>query len=242
LSVREIVLDTETTGLDPLNGDRVVEIACVELANYIPSGRSWHSYLNPQRDMPEAAFRIHGLSAQFLSDKPLFADIAAEFLAFIDGAQVVIHNAAFDLAFLNAELVRAGMAPLSGDRVVDTLSIARRKHPGAQNSLDALCRRYQIDLSARERHSAVVDCELLARVYLELTGRRQAKLELGVAEAIPAGTAGERAGVQARPQPLPARLTPEDAAAHAAFVAGLGANAPWARLLKGGAGEDDAAA
>ncbi len=225
--MREVVLDTETTGLDPATGDRVVEIACIELLNYIPTGRNWHCYLNPERDMPQAAFNVHGLSAEFLADKPLFAAIADDFLSFIEGARIIIHNAAFDVAFLNSELKRIERPLLTGDRVVDTLSLARRKHPGAPNSLDALCRRYQIDLSSRSKHGALVDCELLAQVYVELTGRRQAKLEFAVGVTAAAGVETEAGMSHQRPLPLPARISADERAAHAAFVAGLGQEAIW---------------
>ena len=162
--MREIVFDTETTGLDPLLGDRLVEIGCVELLNRFPTGKTFHFYFNPQREMPEAAFKVHGLSAQFLLDKPLFADKAEELITFLGDAQLVAHNAMFDLAFLNAELERAGHAPVSRERVVDTLLIARRKHPGAANRLDDLCLRYAVDNSRRTKHGALLDAELLAEV------------------------------------------------------------------------------
>ncbi|MFJ5488482.1 DNA polymerase III subunit epsilon, partial [Hansschlegelia beijingensis] len=176
--MREIVLDTETTGLDPLTGDRVVEIGCVELLNRIPTGATFHVYLNPERDMPEEAFRVHGLSAEFLSDKPRFADVADDFLAFVAEGALVIHNASFDMAFLDAELKRLGRAPIGRERVVDTLMLARRKNPGGANSLDALCQRYGIDNSRRTKHGALLDSEILAEVYLELLGGRQASLGL----------------------------------------------------------------
>lgn len=228
--MREVVLDTETTGLDAANGDRVVEIACLELLNYIPTGREWHCYLNPERDMPEAAFNVHGLSSEFLADKPLFADRAEDFLSFVEGARIIIHNAAFDVAFLNAELKRVGRPPLTGERIVDTLSLARRKHPGAPASLDALCKRYQIDLSSRTKHGALIDCELLAQIYVELTGRRQAKLELAVGTNASRGAETGAATVRVRPRALPPRLTAEEAAAHAAFVECLGADAVWIKF------------
>ncbi|MGD9868469.1 MAG: DNA polymerase III subunit epsilon, partial [Hyphomicrobiales bacterium] len=176
--MREIVLDTETTGLDPATGDRIVEVGCVELVNHIPTGRVWHQYLNPERDMPEAAFKVHGLSSEFLKDKPLFAAVAKDFVDFIEDARLVIHNASFDIGFINSELARCELAPVGFERVVDTLALARRKHPGAQNSLDALCRRYQVDSSARRKHGALLDAELLAEVYIELIGGHQARLEL----------------------------------------------------------------
>lgn len=176
--MREIVLDTETTGLDPLTGDRLVEIGCVELLNSIPSGNTYHAYINPERDMPVEAFRVHGLSEEFLRDKPKFPEIAQEFLAFISDSNLVIHNAEFDLKFINYELNQIGLDPILKDRVVDTLSIARRKHPGSPNSLDALCSRYRIDNSRRTKHGALLDSEILAEVYIELLGGRQAALVL----------------------------------------------------------------
>ena len=226
--MREIVLDTETTGLDPLTGDRLVEIGCIELANHIPTGRIWHEYFNPERDMPDAAYRVHGLSSEFLSDKPLFAELAEAFLEFVDGARLVIHNAEFDIGFLNAELARLQRPPLPGDVVVDTLTMARRKHPSAGNSLDALCRRYGIDNSARTRHGALLDAELLAEVYLELLGGRQANLTLtGLESDEPALAVAQRPA--ARPQALPARIEAGEAAAHRGAVEALGANAIWSR-------------
>ncbi len=176
--VREIVLDTETTGLDPISGDRVVEIGCVELLNSIPSGETFHRYIDPERDVPAEAFKVHGLSREFLSDKPKFAEIAEEFIAFIGDSKLVIHNAEFDMKFLNAELRRLNRPVLGNDRALDTLMIARRKHPGGPNSLDALCTRYGIDNSRRTKHGALVDSEILAEVYLELSGGRQAALQL----------------------------------------------------------------
>ncbi|MDF2997994.1 MAG: dnaQ [Xanthobacteraceae bacterium] len=224
--MREIVLDTETTGLDPLRGDRLVEIGCVEMLNRIPTGQSFHVYINPERDMPVEAFNVHGLSAEFLSDKPLFAAIADEFLAFIADSPLVIHNASFDVGFLNAELARLGRVALGFDRVVDTLALARRRHPGGPNRLDDLCGRYGIDLSRRTKHGALLDSELLAEVYAELAGGRQAALVLDTAEANAARLAGN-AAVRQRPVPLPPRISPDEAAAHAAFVASLGEGALW---------------
>ena len=176
--MREIVLDTETTGLDPKSGDRLVEIGCVELDNHLPTGRTYHQYVNPERDMPEEAFRVHGLSEAFLAKHPVFADIADAFLEFIGDAVLVIHNASFDLGFINAELQRLGRASVESRRAIDTVQIARGKYPGAQASLDALCRRFEIDLSARTKHGALLDAELLADVYLELVGGRQPVFEL----------------------------------------------------------------
>ena len=176
--MREIVVDTETTGLDPSAGHRVVELACLELVNRVPSGERFQTYLNPDRDMPEEAFKVHGLSQEFLAGHPRFAEVAEDFLAFIADTPLVIHNAEFDLRFLNAELERAGLVRLDGGRAVDTVALARRRFPGAQVNLDALCRRFEIDNSARSLHGALLDCELLAEVYLELSGGRQPGLEL----------------------------------------------------------------
>lgn len=178
MALREIALDTETTGLDPRAGHRLVELACLELVDHVPSGRSLHKYINPERDMPSEAEAIHGLSTGFLADQPVFADIADEFLDFIAADRLIIHNAEFDIRFLNAELTRLDRPVLSIARAIDTVQLARRKFPGAQVNLDALCRRFGIDLSGREKHGALIDTELLARVYLELIGGRQAKLAL----------------------------------------------------------------
>lgn len=213
--MREIVLDTETTGFDPAAGHRIVEIGCVELEDWLPTGRSFHAYLNPERDMPEDAERIHGLSAAFLADKPIFSAIAQEFIDFIADAPLVIHNAGFDMAFLNAELERAGHAPLSLERAIDTVRMARQKFPGQKASLDELCKRFGIDLSLRTKHGALLDAELLAQVYLELRGGRQAGLTLAEAreDSVPLPS---MAGI--RP-PRPHAPTPEELAAHAAFIA-----------------------
>ncbi|WP_036260886.1 DNA polymerase III subunit epsilon [Methylocapsa aurea] len=224
--MREIVLDTETTGLDPAHGHRIVEIGCVELLNAIPTGQNFHVYLDPQRDMPDEAFRVHGLSSEFLAGKPLFSAVSAEFLAFIADGKIVAHNAEFDMRFINAELGLLKVAPIGSDRVIDTLALARRKYPGAANSLDALCARYGIDVSRRTKHGALLDAEILAEVYAELTGGRQAALVFGAGVR----AAGTEAGLllTERPQPCPAALTAEELAAHQAFVAGLGANPVWA--------------
>jgi DNA polymerase-3 subunit epsilon len=216
--MREIVLDTETTGLDPANGHRIVEVACLELLNHIPTGRNYQSYVNPERDVPADAAAVHGLSAEFLSDKPRFAEIADELLRFIADAPLVMHNAEFDVRFLNAEFQRLARPPLPGERIVDTLQIARQKFPGAPASLDALCRRFAIDNSARAKHGALLDTELLADVYLELIGGRQAGLELtAAARATAALATGGRTPRAARPHaPTGAEL-----AAHATLVAKL---------------------
>src|SRR5215813_4970442 len=216
--MREIVLDTETTGLDPTSGHRIVEIACFELINHIPTGRSYQRYINPERDIPADAIAVHGLTVEFLTDKPRFAEIADELLAFIADAPLVIHNSEFDVRFLNAEFHRLERVPLDGNRIVDTLQIARQKFPGAPASLDALCRRFGIDNSARGKHGALLDTELLADVYLELIGGRQAGLELltDTGATMVLATAG-RVPRAARPHvPLEAELV-----AHAALVAKL---------------------
>ena len=217
--MREIVLDTETTGVEALKGDRIVEIGCVELVNHCPTGRTYHVYINPERDMPEGAFKVHGLSAAFLSDKPVFAAIASEFAAFIADAKLVIHNAAFDVGFINMEFGRLGLPAIVPALVVDTLSMARRKHPGASNSLDALCSRYGIDNSRRTKHGALLDSEILAEVYIELIGGKQTSLGFGSAAAGKAG-AGFAVAIErpVRQRVLASRRTPEERAAHEAFV------------------------
>ena len=225
--MREIVFDTETTGLDPYQGHRLIEIGCIELVNRIPSGQTFHRYLNPERDVPAEAVAIHGINADQLKDKPLFAEIADDLLEFIADAPLVAHNATFDLGFLNAELERAGKALLARERLIDTLLLARRKHPGVSNRLDDLCQRYGIDLSRRVKHGALLDAELLAEVYLELIGARQA--QLGLVEAGNGGR-GARTGIVAvrvRPAPLAPRLSADEQEAHAAFIASLGAGALW---------------
>lgn len=215
--MREIVLDTETTGLDPQAGHRLVEIGCIELMNHIPTGTSKQWYVNPQRDMPEEAFRVHGLSAEFLAKHPTFDAIADEFLAFIGDAPLVIHNASFDMKFVNAELDLAGRPTVPFARAVDTVAMARQKFPGARASLDALCQRFGIDLSGREKHGALLDATLLAEVYLELMGGRQAGLELAAQSAIAVAAETQ---VLVRP-PRPHAPTEAEAAAHAAFIARL---------------------
>lgn len=224
--MREIILDTETTGLDPAAGHRVVEIGCVEAFNHIPTGESWHCYINPERDMPEEAFRIHGLSTAFLADHRVFADIVDDFLGFIGDDNLVIHNASFDMRFLNAELGLLDRPPLDRDRAIDTVTLARRRYPGAQVSLDALCRRFEIDLSARDKHGALLDAELLADVYLELRGGRQPNLALaGVPVARNAAeVALSRPARKARPHG-PSNM---EAAAHAELIAAL-VDPVWSR-------------
>jgi DNA polymerase-3 subunit epsilon len=243
--MREIVLDTETTGLDPYQGHRLIEIACVEIVNRIPSGQTFHRYINPQRDVPAEAFAIHGLSTEFLKDKPLFAEIAAEFAAFIGDAPLVIHNAAFDIGFINAELERAGHPLVSRDRLVDTLLLARRKYPGGQNRLDDLCSRFGIDNSHRTKHGALLDAELLAEVYLELVEARQAQLGLA-AVATPSASQARSGAARQRPTPLRSRVTEAERTAHLAFVETLGPHPIWrdylaAAVVDGQSGERAAA-
>lgn len=226
--IREIILDTETTGLNPASGDRVVEIGAVELLNHLPTGRTFHVYINPERDMPAEAEAVHGLSSAFLKDKPVFGQIAQDFVDFIGDATLVIHNASFDMGFLNAELGFLKRPFIPPEQVIDTLHLARMKHPGAQNSLDALCRRYGIDNSKRTKHGALLDSELLAEVYLELIGGRQTALVLD--------TQVRRKTVEltvtghvnmTRPSPLPPRLTAGEREAHQLFVKQLGEHALW---------------
>lgn len=233
--MREIILDTETTGLDPKSGDRLVEVGCVELLNRIPTGREFHRYINPERDVPAEAVAVHGLSGTFLEDKPLFAHVAGEFLEFIGEDSLIIHNANFDIGFLNAELGRISLPAITMDRVTCTLQLARRRHPAGPNNLDALCRRYGIDISKRTKHGALKDSLLLAEVYIELLGSRQAALGLAVGAA--GGSemgAARRRTVKQRSTPLKSRLTVEAEAEHRAFVETLGADALWHRYLGAG--------
>ncbi len=230
--MREIVLDTETTGMEPGEGHRIVEIGAIELVNHMPTGRVFHQYVNPDRPMPPEAFAVHGISDEFLRDKPRFAQIAESFVTFIGvDARLVIHNASFDMKFLNAELGRAGHPPIAGDRALDTLALARRRFPGSPASLDALCRRFGVDNSSRDKHGALLDSELLAEVYLELIGGRQP--DFGLAEA-PLRQQAEETGATdwrppPRPRPLPPRLNEAEAAAHREFVASMGEKAIWLR-------------
>jgi DNA polymerase-3 subunit epsilon len=226
--MREIVLDTETTGLDPFQGHRVVEIGCVELLNRIPTGNTFHCYLNPERDMPAEAFNVHGLSSEFLSDKPLFEAVADDFLTFLGDSVLIAHNASFDFGFLCAELERAKREVLTRDRVIDTIALARRKHSAGPYSLDALCARYGIDNSRRTKHGALLDAEILAEVYLELIGARQASLIL--LDNLN-GRIGKRVAASQRPIALPVRITDADIAAHRDFVATLGDTPLWRQYL-----------
>ncbi len=228
--MREIVLDTETTGLDPATGDRIVEIACVEILNTVPTGETFHVYIDPQRDMPEEAFRVHGLSAEFLTGKPLFDQVVNEFLTFIGDAPLVIHNAEFDMKFINAELIRSNRAPISMERVIDTLTLARRKHPGSPNSLDALCARYRIDNSRRTKHGALLDSELLAEVYVELTGGRQSALVLASESRIVEQT--EAISVAPRSEPMGSLMAAGEENAHRAFIGKMGEKALWLKYLQ----------
>jgi DNA polymerase-3 subunit epsilon len=233
--MREIILDTETTGLNPQGGDRLIEIGCIELINRIPSGREFHCFINPERDVPAEAQAVHGLSTDFLKDKPLFAQVAGDFLAFIGEDGLVIHNAAFDVGFLNFELGRLSLGTIAMDRVTCTLQLARRRHPAGPNNLDALCKRYGIDNSKRTKHGALVDSLLLAEVYIELLGVRQAAfIDFAAANGSPLGAELaplQRGKATQRPMPLAPRLTAEDAQAHAVFVEKLGTKAIWRRFM-----------
>jgi DNA polymerase III subunit epsilon len=228
--IREIVLDTETTGLSPRDGHRIVEIGAVELINHMPSGQSFHVYLDPQRDMPKEAEAVHGLSAAFLKGKPLFGAVVDDFLSFIADSVMIIHNASFDMTFINAELKSVGKPAINMNQVVDTLAIAKQKFPMASNSLDALCKRFGIDLSRRKKHGALLDSELLAEVYLELIGGRQTAFGLATPTTIKRAT--EVAGgtiARARPLSLQSRLSETERAAHAALVIALGEKSLWPR-------------
>ena len=230
--MREIVLDTETTGLDPLRGDRLVEIGCVEIFNRMPTGQTFHRYINPQRDMPKEAFDVHGLSSEFLADKPLFSGIADDFLAFVGDSPLVIHNASFDIGFINAELEKVSRAPIPRERLVDTLLLARRKHPGVSNRLDDLCSRYAIDNSRRTRHGALLDAELLAEVYIDLIGARQSQLVLADKVEMHSGAQTDAPRRQ-RTEPLAPRITPAELDAHHAFLATLGEKVVWGEFTAG---------
>ncbi|MBB5514482.1 DNA polymerase-3 subunit epsilon [Rubricella aquisinus] len=226
--MREIVWDTETTGFKPEEGHRLVEIGAIELVNHLPTENVFHEYINPERDIPEEAFNVHGLSIDFLKDKPVFAQIAQKFVDFVGDATLVAHNASFDMHFINYQLKELGFEPIPMSRSLDTLAIARKKFPGAQNSLDALCRRFGVDNSAREKHGALLDSEILAEVYLELIGGRQPDFGLSGAQQLTttANPTGDWTP-PARPRPLPSRLTEAEKAAHDAFVDALGEKAFW---------------
>jgi len=231
--MREIVLDTETTGFDAEGDDRIIEIGCVELFNYIPTGETYHVYINPKRDVPIEAQNVHGITTQFLKDKPLFREVADDFINFVQGDMLIIHNASFDVGFLNAELKRVNRPLIEMPRVLDTLALARRKFPAGPNSLDALCKRFNIDNSNRTYHGALLDSELLADVYLELTGQRQANLEL----ANEGGTEQQQQTSHSKPSakkrktPLKSRLTNEEEKAHAAFLETMKTEPLWKQFL-----------
>jgi DNA polymerase-3 subunit epsilon len=227
--MREIVLDTETTGFDPESGDRIVEIGAVELLNHLPTGRTYHQYISPERAMPKDAFEVHGLGDDFLRDKPVFAKIGRAFLEFIRDDRLIIHNAAFDMKFLNAELGWMNLPAIPMAQALDTLAIARKKFPGSPASLDALCRRFGIDNSSRTLHGALLDSEILAEVYLELIGGRQPDFGLAGTSAISSGAGADEWRPRPRPDPLPARTTKEETAAHAAFVDSID-GALWKKL------------
>ncbi len=230
--MREIVLDTETTGFEPEQGDRIVEIGAIELWNHLPTGKVYHEYINPERAMPQSAFEVHGLGDDFLRDKMVFGQVGQSFRDFIGDAKLVIHNAAFDIKFLNAELGWAGLPTIPWEQAIDTLAIARQRFPGSPASLDALCRRFGIDNSAREKHGALLDSEILAEVYLELIGGRQpdfglGRFSTGADATVETGTAWRP---RPRPAPLPPRLTEAEADAHARFVEDLGKGALWKEM------------
>lgn len=238
--MREIVLDTETTGFEPNDGDRIVEIGALELLNHVPTGRTYHQYINPERFMPDEAFGVHGIGPDILTppraarpgeitlkDKPVFRLVAQEFLDFVGDAKLVIHNAAFDMKFLNAELGWVGLPAIAWERAVDTLAIARKRFPGSPASLDALCRRFGVDNTDRILHGALLDSEILAEVYLELIGGRQPDFALGQDAAGGAGGVASQWRPKPRAKPLPPRITKEEAAAHDAFVQAMGDGALW---------------
>lgn len=227
--MREIVLDTETTGFDPEQGDRIVEIGAVELLNHMPTGETYHVYINPDRSMPKEAFEVHGLGDDFLRGQPRFRDIAQGFLDFVRGDKLVIHNASFDMKFLNAELGWLNLPKLPWEQAIDTLAIARQKFPGASASLDALCRRFGVDNSSRTLHGALLDSEILAEVYLELIGGRQPDFGLATSGGSTSDDATDDWRPKPRPTPLPPRLTSGEAEAHDAFVKAMGDGAVWNR-------------
>lgn len=231
--MRELVLDTETTGLDPHEGHRIVEIGVIELVNHIPTGESYHQYVNPERDMPPEAFNVHGLSEKFLRGHPVFEKIAEQFLDFIGDGVLVIHNAGFDMKFINAELSYIKIDPIPDEQVLDTLALARKKHPMGPNSLDGLCRRYGVDNSGRTKHGALLDSELLADVYIELIGGRQHGLDIDeVIKDTQSAQQHRQTAQRQRAKPLPARLSPQEASAHEGFVETLGPDALWKRYAQ----------
>ncbi|WP_339861472.1 DNA polymerase III subunit epsilon [Paremcibacter congregatus] len=228
--MREIVFDTETTGFDPFNGDRLVEIGCVEVENFLPTGNVYHQYVNPERDMPEGAFKIHGLSEEFLKGYPTFAEIYAEFVDFVGDANLVAHNADFDMKFINYELSQVGHREYPKTRAIDTLNMARRKFPGSPNTLDALCKRFSVDNSNRIKHGALLDAELLAEVYLELRGGRQRGLELDTAKKSAADTETVATKPRILREARPHAPSAEELLRHAEFVAKIGQEALWHKV------------
>ncbi|KHA50429.1 DNA polymerase III subunit epsilon [Sulfitobacter geojensis] len=228
--MREIVLDTETTGFDPESGDRIVEIGAVELIGHVATGETYHQYINPERGMPQEAFEVHGLGDDFLRDKPKFAQIGQAFLDFIGTSKLIIHNAAFDIKFLNAELKWMGLPQIPWEQALDTLAIARKRFPGSPASLDALCRRFNIDNTSRTLHGALLDSEILAEVYLELIGGRQPDFALSSQPETGTGNVAPQWTPKPRPTPLPSRLTEKENAAHAEFVSKLGGDAMWSKI------------
>ena len=234
--MREIVLDTETTGLDPYDGHRIVEIGAVELFNHVPTGNVYHQYINPVRKMPEQAFAVHGLSEEFLSDKPKFVDIASEFLDFIGSEKLIIHNASFDMKFINYELSKIKRGEVSYDRAVDTLAIARKKFPGSPASLDSLCRRFKIDNSARVMHGALLDSQILAEVYLELIGGKQPDFMLGVSSVSLKNKESTQTKkiTNVRSERLKPRLTLDEQKNHKALIRQLGDESMWSKILNNG--------
>jgi DNA polymerase-3 subunit epsilon len=230
--MREIVMDTETTGLDPAQGHRIIEIGGIELIHHVPTGRHFHEYVNPERDIPADAFAVHGLSTEFLRAKRVFAEIVGEFLDFLGDAALIFHNAAFDVAFLNAELGFLRREPIRPERVIDSLLLARQRHPMSPNSLDALCKRYDVDNSRRRRHGALLDAELLSEVYIELIGGKQPALTLAdVPRDRQAAVSAVRRLISPRPHALPPRLTVQEIADHERMIESLGATALWRIVL-----------
>ena len=226
--MREIVWDTETTGFDPIAGDRIVEIGAVELNQHLPTGKVFHQYINPERDMPPGAYEVHGLSIDFLKDFPVFSEIANEFIDFIGDATLIAHNATFDMKFINSELKNANLPEVPLNQSLDTLEIARKKFPGAQNSLDALCRRFNIDNSGRQKHGALLDSEILAEVYLELVGGRQPDFSLSlVGNSSSENSLDTSSTVISRPKKLDSLITNEEKIAHEEFILSLGVSAAW---------------
>lgn len=229
--MREIIWDTETTGFDPKGGDRLVEIGAIELRDYIPTGKTYHQYINPERDMPEGAFSVHGLSREFLENHPTFKEIAQEFLDFVGDDTLIAHNASFDMKFINAELAAIGFPTISMQQSFDTLELARKKFPGAQNSLDALCRRFRIDSSAREKHGALLDSEILAEVYLELIGGREPDFSLNIVQDLNLKDEKINLAIKTREIRLESKITEEELKAHSIFISKLGEKSLWKKLL-----------